>query len=361
VADRLLDAIEALHGLGLGAGLLQPSNVLFRPGPGGSVESIVLPDVGFVYFRGFLPPWLRNGETRKDRQKYAELWDEEPQAMNERTIDRRRYPKLGAKFPESGRLSRAVELDPKVDVRTAGRLIAWLLADDGIVRRTMPTRDKAPWAKAEVWSVLDDAAAGRIGSAAEFRDRLFKREETRPSAHFHEQVEPEARADSGRGRWIALGLLGLLLAAGLAAYMFFVVPAKPIAVHPYCETCLETSPLYKLLDQYQEAGDDPAAEGPIVARMYDPATYAPREANEAERGCRDKARDEALKHLEIAAERLRLRAFRAPNPVLDKSDAASVDAAFIRLFELKEPRRFDPEKDYPPWLTQLRAVIKDLN
>ncbi len=357
---KLLAAIEALHALGLGAGLLQPSNVLVDVEPSGAVSRLLLPDVGFVYFRGIVPQWLRNGEVKVEKQAFAGLWDYEPQEMNERAVDRRIHPKLARKFPDTSKGGRAdEEFDPNVDLRTAARLFAWLLSPDGKVRKTIPTRDRASWAKAEVWTVLSDVLSGEISSAPEFRARLEERPQTLPSHHFHEQVAPPDLTPPRR-RWAGLLLVVLLLTGSFAGYWFFVRKVVPPRAHELCERCLETSPLYHLLDEYLAAKGDPVREVAIVERMYDSKTYAAQGAGEPERECRDTIRKMTISRLETASVALRDRAYRAPNPIRDGKEARGLEATFATLFALENHRKPNPDSEYPPWLTQLLKLVGEL-
>ena len=59
VAVGLLRVVHRLHEAGFGIGLLQPANVLVLPGRDGGDPEIILPDFGFVRFRGVLPVWMR--------------------------------------------------------------------------------------------------------------------------------------------------------------------------------------------------------------------------------------------------------------------------------------------------------------
>ena len=77
VAVGLLRVVANLHAEGLGVGLLQPANVLILPTPNGGDPAVVLPDFGFVRFRGVLPEWM------SPNVKFRLLWDKPPEWMNE--------------------------------------------------------------------------------------------------------------------------------------------------------------------------------------------------------------------------------------------------------------------------------------
>src|SRR5947208_3393369 len=139
--------VGELHPARWSLGLIQPDNVLIR-GRAGSRE-VVPVDLGFAWRGSFgSPPW----EDSPGRPDWLDpqtpsrwLWDHEP--VCQQFAD----PENGV-FPPP---------EPTADVRTLGRLFAWLIS--GQTGKDVPMvggRGGPP----PPWAVVADAAAGRIPS-----------------------------------------------------------------------------------------------------------------------------------------------------------------------------------------------------
>ena len=127
VAVQLLRVLGTLHSMGFGVGLLQPTNVLILPGTPAVSLSLILPDFGFLRFRGVLPEWM------SPNVPFRMLWDMSPERMNDRSFDRLRYTKLAKRISESAEPVHGRGLDPQSDLHTVARLLAWMLAPDAMV------------------------------------------------------------------------------------------------------------------------------------------------------------------------------------------------------------------------------------
>jgi hypothetical protein len=236
VVLALINAAGSLHRLGFGAGLLSPAAVFYTPpepiaspgsnGSGGAyLPQLILPDVGFIRFRGLVPDWM--GPRSPDRW----LWPLHPESMMIRSFDPARHPHLKDEVSEGDEPEMRNGFDPTLDLRMLARLIGWILTDAGPIAR------QRAGSKAEVWEVLAEAEDGRIRTAEAFRARLT---EAPPSQH----VLDRERSFSGsiaRGlprrlaRAIAVGTVVVALGAagviGIRAVLLRVQPAPSNAFH----------------------------------------------------------------------------------------------------------------------------------
>lgn len=160
VADRLVTAAAKLHRGRWSLGLLRPDNVLLRDSPDGPEP--VLVDLGFAW-RGShgAPPW-DDSPGRPDwlaaEHPAGWLWDDA--AVRRQFAD----PGNGVYPP----------MDPTADVRTLGRLIAWLLTGQA-EQLVLEVHGS------DLWAALAAAASGRLSSADELAARLRA---APPSTHF---------------------------------------------------------------------------------------------------------------------------------------------------------------------------------
>lgn len=194
--DRTVDAlaamVERLHRERWSVGLLQPANVLFREGPTG-LEAVPI-DLGFTWRGAYgSPPW----DDSPGRPDWLDsgtqptwLWDHDPV--------RQQFADPGSTvYPRS---------EPVNDVRTLGRLLAWVVS--GQTSRELPmVSNPSP-----LWATLVDAAAGRIATVDVLRARL---RETPLSGYFR---GPPKTAKGSRALAL-VALLALAGAGGVAAWL----------------------------------------------------------------------------------------------------------------------------------------------
>lgn len=192
-----------LHRQRWGVGLIQPDNVVVRG------RDVTLTDLGFTWKGAFgNPPW-DDSPGRPDWLDPAgpstALWDHPP--ARQQFAD----PANGV-FPP---------VDPGSDVRTLGRLLAWLIA--GQTGKVLPEVG-GPDGPPPAWATVADAAAGRLNSA----DALAARLRQNPLSEYFapppmvEASEPR-RASSGGGNglmWVALAAVLLMAVAGGGYYVW---------------------------------------------------------------------------------------------------------------------------------------------
>src|SRR5262249_42518823 len=209
VAAALCTLAAQLHEAHWSLGLVQPDSVIIR-GPAGGRE-VILTDLGFAWRGSFgSPPW----EDSPGRPDWLDpftpnrwLWDHEP--VRQQFAD----PQNGA-FPPPG---------PVSDVRTLGRLFAWLIS--GQTSRDVPMVG-GPDGPPPAWRVLADAAAGRIPSA----DAPAARLPPPPlSDYFAPPLMAELPPSGGGAKWlIPVALLGLLALAGAGVGVWYAfIREKP--------------------------------------------------------------------------------------------------------------------------------------
>jgi hypothetical protein len=348
--QALLRCVEELHSRGYSAGLLQPDNVLVQAVPEGQDASLILPDLGFVLFRGVLPEWLRPDV------RYTELWDYSPERMNERAFDRLRHERLARRFADSADKPKGSGLETQVDLRTVARLVAWVLTPSGPPRRKIPGRDPTGWTRAEVWGVLNDVMNGSIVTAEQFRAALAK---DRPSQHFIEQ-NPDDRPPPPplwRRALIPAASFVALLGVGLLGYVVFVKPVPRTPPHELCPNCPGNSKLYPLLVEFERAGKDPAREVEVLRKMYEPTVLDGRaEIQASERACREDVLNITLSRLAAEGEALPARIY---DEGLGESRARELTGGlrdlYAALFALKTGHSPTPQ-DYEPWLKKLDGL-----
>ncbi|MBX9628747.1 MAG: hypothetical protein K2X82_33445 [Gemmataceae bacterium] len=200
---RELDAVAAglaavaarLHRDRWGLGIVQPDNVVLRG------REPVLVDLGFAWKGAFgSPPW-DDSPGRPDwldpLGPSAALWDQPP--ARQQFAD----PQSGV-FPPT---------DPAADVRTLGRLFAWLIA--GQTGRTLPEVG-GPGGPPPAWRVVKDAADGRIASADALAARL---RESPLSEYFAPPPladDPAPRPATGGRNWLTPAALAAVLLMAVA-------------------------------------------------------------------------------------------------------------------------------------------------
>ena len=202
-AVGLATLASELHRQRWGVGLIQPDNVVVRG------RDVTLTDLGFTWKGAFgNPPW-DDSPGRPDWLDPAgpstALWDHPP--ARQQFAD----PANGV-FPP---------VDPGADVRTLGRLLAWLIA--GQTGKVLPEVG-GPDGPPPAWATVADAAAGRLTSA----DALAARLRQNPLSEYFapppmvEEPEPR-RGSSGGGNglmWAALAAVLLMAVAGGGYYVW---------------------------------------------------------------------------------------------------------------------------------------------
>ena len=361
IAGELLRIAAKLHEQGFGVGLLRPDNVVLIRRPEDGSKAIILPDFGFVRFRGVLPEWMRPDV------KYKDLWDKPPEWMNERCFDRERHTRAGNMYAATADKVEGSGLDPQMDMRTIARLLAWVLDPKGEVngrvkvRRDIPSRDQEDWSKAEVWAVLKQATSGKFNDAESFA-RALEEEEAKPSRHFIEQI-PSPPPPPGWPRWLIPVLAGVLLMAIVGGLAYFLRPGPPNGeeIIPICLDCPKSSKLRPLLKEYMKAASDPLLEAPILEQMFEPSVLSDRkEYQKLERECIDPLVESTLGRLGDFADRRRQQAYDSgfTNPVF-KQEAQRLMDLFVSLYA-KKYGHTPEDKDYPKWYRQLSLVSKRL-
>lgn len=345
----LLRTVAPIHREGIGVGLLQPSNVILAPF---AEHGVVLPDVGFVRFRGLLPRWMTPTDPFKD------LWDKPPEWINERSFDRSRYPKLADRFAETADRVSGAGWDLQSDLRTVARLIAWLLAPGDRVVRTIPNRDQADWTRAEVWAVLRDAIDGRFATAEEFADAL-ETESARPSRHFVEQIAGKGPPRPKPIRALAWASLAIVPLLAIPIVAYFLWPTGKVAAggSPLCPDCPPSSKLQPLLIDYLKAENDPWKEAEVLGSLHQADLLSDREG-------RRKTEQECLARLtEGTQSRLARLGEDLPRVAHDsgmawpaaRQRAAELKALHDQLFHLEQGRGPNPEES-PSWLKRLTGL-----
>lgn len=203
VSLALAGSAAELHRSRWGVGLAQPDNVLIRTRDGRT--GVALVDLGFTWRGAFGPPPWDDSPGRPDwvdaAAPYGWLWDATP--ARQQFAD-----------PDSGLFPPA---DLAADVRTLGRLLAWLIS--GQTSRDLPAVGGAG-GPPPAWSVVSDAAGGRVASA----DVLEARLRASPLSGYFVPPTPAAGGGVGvggaprGGRWgRPVAALAVLLVAGTLA------------------------------------------------------------------------------------------------------------------------------------------------
>jgi hypothetical protein len=208
VASALLGTATQLRQEGWSLGLIQPDSVLIR-GKAGRRE-VVLVDLGFAWKGSYGdPPW----EDAPGRPNWLDplasnrwLWDHD--AVRQQFA----APENGV-FPATSAVS---------DVRTLGRLFAWLLSGQTSKDVPMVGGEEGP---PPVWEVLSAAAAGRIPTPEALAGRLRKA----PLSDYFSAPSPEivdAPKKKSKLPLVLASLFVLMLAGGGAAW-YFLIREKP--------------------------------------------------------------------------------------------------------------------------------------
>ncbi len=236
VALRLLAITGTLHDNGRHLGLLTPLGVLIAPPstPEGTPK-ITLIDLGFHWKGGFVKPnWLQNAEKSEWR---TTLWE------NDQSFDRR----------VRGEFAPGDEAD---DLRLLARIFRILIdrgeAGDG-------TSDAGRPGALTTRAVLRDAEAGRLGSAAEFSQRL--------------QAAPLRNAlgqqvDVGNARWLraTIAVGSLVLALGGAGAVWNLAP-RPLEPHPFTPRVPGHVDWNAAVEAYYQAGSDPPRQAEALGEL----------------------------------------------------------------------------------------------
>lgn len=185
-------------------GLVQPDGVYIK-GKKEGTRAVVLADLGFSWKGSYgEPPW----EDSPGRPDWLEalsanrwLWDYDP--VRQQFSD-----------PENGVYSPS---PPVADVRTLGRLFAWLLS--GQTSKDVPMVGGAD-GPPPAWATVADAAAGRIPNADALAGRLRAAPLSEYFAPMSMMAEEKPRK-SGMGL-ILVSLFMLLLGGGAGAAWYFL-------------------------------------------------------------------------------------------------------------------------------------------
>lgn len=274
VVIELVELAGRLHRAGWSVGLLRPDNVFLAD------RELVLVDLGFAWQGMFGPPPWDDSPGRpawvEASAGYAWLYDQPP--VRQQLAD----PGNGVYPPAS----------PTDDVRTLGRLIAWVLS--GHEHRDLPpVRVAAP-----VWAVLEAAVAGKVSTAQDLANRL----RSAPPSTYFQRPEPPALPSAQKGsgkRWLAPAVVLVALAAGgAAAAWYFTRPAeqpapvgRPVVQGPPAEPTPQPGvtkpPLADLLKEMERTRD----RGALFAllrkaydKTFDPAPPGLKAARDVERG-----------------------------------------------------------------------------
>jgi hypothetical protein len=206
-------------------------------------------------------------------------------------------------------------MDPSLDLKTAARLFAWLLSPDGKIRKKIPPREHADWARADVWEVLHDVTTGKIISATAFREAINRHP---LSQHFIEQRKPQGGRPEAPRPWRTRAAIGVaaLVVIGLAVSGFLLVSAipSPRPPHPLCPDCPGTTALYPGLTEFERADADPARELAALKMLYDSSRLDSQpDRRSREQKCRAKLLAIAEDHLGAKAEEVVARMYREGN------------------------------------------------
>ena len=278
VADRLLAGTGKLHAAGWTLGLIQPGNVLLGAG-----HEPHLIDLGFTWKGSFgPPPW--------DASPGRPAWLDAPADwLSDVTAVRRQFADpSGAHFPR---------VEPVEDVRTLGRLFAWLLTGQPRGEVVAPSRGPAP----ELWALLAEASAGGVPTAHGLRARLAG---DPLSGHFTERVATPAPAPTWAAKPTPAGVPWLPVLAGMAA-LLAVVGGAGYALWP----AQGPGP-----DERVEVSSPPAVEAPAAAAV--PARTPEGFAADL------KALDAALAKKDLPAATAALKGLYAPGAVTPADEAA---------------------------------------
>jgi hypothetical protein len=251
-AFGLVDYVRTLHAAGWSVGLLRPDNVVLFG------RSVVCLDLG-VTWQG------ASGTAPWDASPGRPSWVE-PDSAFAWLYD---HPPVRQQFaaPANGVYPPA---SPADDVRTLGRLLAWLVS--GYEQKALPVVRDAPRA----WIVFEDAVAGKLKTADELAGRLRA---DPPSGYFAraEPVGPPPAAPPRRGKWLVVAIaLAVVAAAGTAWVLTREKPTsggngepgrtqEPVAAPPN-----DASKLDGLLAELDRSpADDVSARLGLLRRSYD--------------------------------------------------------------------------------------------
>ncbi len=240
-AAALTAAAGRLHGKRWSLGLVRLDNVVFRSGAGG--REAVLTDLGFAWKGAFgSPPW-DDSPGRPDwldpDAPPAWLWDHPPV--------RRQFADPGnGVYPPA---------DATADVRTLGRLLAWLVS--GQTAHDLPAIG-GPAGPPPPWAALVDAAAGRVASADDHAARL---RDAPMSHYFYRTAPPKPPVNK---LMVAAIVLVFLATGGVGAYLYLNPPVQTAAVKPDDGQQKKPDEPAKKPDDAKKA-DDPKPKLPVAA------------------------------------------------------------------------------------------------
>jgi hypothetical protein len=346
----LLTALEGLHAKGFAAGLLHPGNVIAAVKPESTELRLILPDAGFVRFRGLIPDWM-------SKNAYQFLWDLPGEVQNEWAFDREAHPELARKFADADGGPKGKAFDPQRDLRTVARLMSWALERGTQARKTVQRWNAEGVYRAPVWRVLNQVMDGTLNTARGFRDALAD-ETCRPSQHIVEQNEWEPlktpwwrRALVPAGSLLGLGAIGL----GVWLAVSHGPGDPPRAPHTLCPDCPGSSKLYDLLVEYVKAEKNPEAELAALRKMYAPGVLDEARATvrAEEEKCRAARLDESMDRLRRDGEELPREFYRRGVATPDlRERAAALKTLYEKFFMLKAGHAPAPQ-EYDSWLKQL--------
>jgi len=181
VAGLIREASRLQGPPGLGVGLLSPRNVLVT-----EEGQVILPDVGFYWKGGIIPPrWLI------PEQEFRPLWDD---------VLFEAYAKRQEQCPVVAEI---------LNVQTVARVIAAALTGTPARQVEPPAGSPAP-----IWLALADAAAGRVRTLRDLGQRL---ENTPPSQHYFYTPAKEEPPPRGATAAEARGVRLPVIVSGIVA------------------------------------------------------------------------------------------------------------------------------------------------
>jgi len=282
VVDRLLEVATKLHAANWTLGLVQPGNVVL-----GANHAPHLIDLGYTWKGSFGPPPWDASPGRPGWLDAPSEWLSHVPAVRRQFAD-----------PAATHFDR---VDPVEDVRTLGRLFAWLLTGQPRGEVFAPSRSSAP----ELWALLAEASAGDVPTARGLRARLA---DNPLSDHFADRPTPPAPpalAPPMPPKPTPAGVPWLPIVAGAAVLLLAIVGIG-----------------YAVWPSGPEGGTDPSTKAttPELVKPPEPLTVPTRTPEQFAADL--KTLDEAIEARDMPAATTALKALYAPGDVPPKDDAA---------------------------------------
>lgn len=269
-------SFSAVHGHGMGVGLVDPRNILYYFDARGEMR-LALPDL-FVFNNadGEPPNFVAN------RKEFAFLWADYDADLQ--CLETDNFTSNGEWIDFANRFLESSKSDFSRDARTLARIISWSMT--GL---SSPVWEAARGRDEEIWSVLKRAdypheVEAPINSPVMLGQAI--RGYAKSPTRIHRGEEPVVlEGDRTTNRpfrrrlWLAAVILGFLLIA--AAYNFIEIPS-PGKVYSLCENCESTSPVHDVLIETQqpliadflaEYGENPFPLDEDDERMVDDSIY----------------------------------------------------------------------------------------